>query len=625
MPKIPIFIDVRNFQWNLYGVRRAIRSSYEVPTNFDISSAITNGQLFFFFEDIGQLDQEGLNKLKVFCANFKPCKSFVFGCPDDHSISKERHFKKTLTDFVSVGLGELTRGAIRKMTNSWFSDSQEAKANFDLVVGQIHRDGLPRSAYMVGLLLWAAKQGQKGNRLNEAILLQNVLDHLLDRANFLLAKRGALTTRGKELLLNDIANRFDANGHRARSAEVISWVDEYFGRKKLGYDASEVVEELVSCGILRKEDGFIGFRYRCFQEYYIALGMLVAEERDAKTGGMQFLTRAREIELLSGLQGENAPLIDNIINVLMARMPRDLAGVAAADFGKIAYGSSKQSVTRVKLRKIRRTRLTEEQIDQVMDAIDERAAARGDKPVSESLEESGGDVVEATSTRQAEAVRRDLDDNSDFLRPGTFMAGLSILARVLRNSDYTDYSIKGPALDKLLESWCRIQVLLYHEAKWILKTMEETQDEKLDNDEFNALVNIVSKMLFGSVAGTLASELATPSLIDSIHALGDEDKLKDGKALLSLVLLEDCDDPSWPDRWKNVIEDPKTSAFDIDVLVDRLWRSVNRKALDEDQDKRVIRVVDAIESRFNWGNEKKSSMLENMALSLISCVGGHNG
>lgn len=192
------------------------------------------------------------------------------------------------------------------------------------------------------------------------------------------------------------------------------------------------------------------------------------------------------------------------------------------------------------------------------------------------------------------------------------MAGLSILARVLRNSDYTDYDKKGPALDGLLESWCRIHVLLNQEVRWILTTMEDAQDDKLDDHEFETLVNIISKMLFGSVAGNLANELATPSLIDSIHELDKEDKLKEGKRLLSLIVLEDCDDPSWPDRWKSMIDNPKTPAFDIDVLVDRLWRSVNRKALDDDQDKRVVRVVDAIESRFDWGNEKKSSVLEHI-------------
>lgn len=611
-PKIPVIIDAKSFKYNLYALKRAISSVYDVPAKFEVESAVENGSFVFLFEDVGQLSEDELKQLHSFIANCAPNRSFVFGCPDQNSLAKERHFKRILTSLTPIGLGELTRGTIRRMTESWFTDSDEAKAKFDLVVGQLNRDGLPRTAYMVGLLLWAAKQGQKGDRLNEAILLQNVLDHLLDRANFRSAKRGALTTRGKELLLSRIANCLDQCGDLARSVDVISWVDEYFQKKKLGHDASEVVSELVNCGILIREDAQIGFRYKCFQEYYIALGMLDPAERESKLGGPKFLGRAREVELLSGLQGENDWLIQNIVGVLKERSPKDLLSVEYADFEKLAYGAGDLFLTREKIRKIRRTRLTEEQLDQVMDAIDERATARGDRPISESLEEADGDIVRVAYARQADAVRRDLEEDVESFRPSTYMAGLSILARVVRNSDYTDYDVKGPALFGLLDEWCRIHVLISRDARWVLERIEELEDDPLDKSEFETVVHMVSKLLFGAIGGGLVSELATPALVESLHELEREGKLITGRRLLSLFLLEDADDPAWPDKWKDVIEDKKTASFDIDVLMDRLWRSVNRKALDDEQDRRVIKVVDATDRRFDWGNEQKSSVLEHI-------------
>jgi hypothetical protein len=496
------------------------------------------------------------------------------------------------------------------MSQSWFDDSGQAKAAFDLVVGQIVRDGLPRTAYMVSLLLWAAKQGHQGVRLNEAILLQNVLDHLLDRANFQSARRGALTTRGKELLLNRIANFLDEMGDFARSAEVIDWVDKYLQQKKLGYDASEVIVELIGCGILRRNDGQISFRYKCFQEYYIALGMMDQSELVKKSEGRNFLLRPREIELVSGLKGENDWLIQHIMGVLQDSMPRDLAAVAYADFEAMAYGSKRLFVNRDKLRKIKRTRLTEDQIDQVMDAIDERAMARGDQPLSETLEETGGDIAKAARVRQAEAVRQDLDQEAEFFRAGTYMAGLSILARVIRNSDYTDYDIKGPALVHLLGEWCRIHVLLTREARWVLARLEKIEGEPLEADDFEALVRIVAKMLFGAVGGAIVAEVSTPSLIETLHELDNQNELPSGKRLLSLMILEDADDSTWADKWKAVIDHKDTHAFDIDTLIDRLWNSVNRKALDEVQDRRVIKVVEAVEAKFGWEKGQKSAMLQ---------------
>ncbi len=611
-PKIPVIIDVTDFAFNRYALEKCVTRNYDVPNDFDFTSAIRDGFFVFLFEDVGELSEAGLKKLNHFVENYRPNRSFAFGCPSETSMAKERHFRKVLTGFTAVGLGELTRASIRKMTQSWFEESSEAKAKFDLVLSQINRDGLPRTAYIVGLLLWAAKQGQQGDRINEAILLQNVLDHLLGRANFEAAKRGSLTTKGKELLLNKIANCLDDIGGAARSADVIRWVDEYFGKKKLGHDASEVVAELVNCGILKRENGSIRFRYPCFQEYYIALGMIDPVELVRKADGTKFLGRSREVELLSGLQGENDWLIENICSVLTERMPRDLAEIEFSDFGAEAYEKDALFLTRDKLRKIKRTRLTEEQLDQVMDALDERAAARGDRPISETLEETGGNIAEAVEVRRADAVRKDLQEDAEFFRPGTYMAALTVLARVLRNSDYTDYDVKGPALQRLLEEWCRIHVILTREVRWILERFEEQEEEPLSTEEFETMVRIVSKILFGAVGGALVTDLATPALTETINELAAEGGLESGKRVLSLFLLEDSDDPAWPDKWNEVIENKQSAAFDIDVLIDRLWRSVNRKALDTEQDKRIIKVVNAVEARFDWENNQKSKVLEDI-------------
>lgn len=608
--KIPVFIDVMDFTYNLYGLKRAIGSIYDVPAKFELEKAVESGSFVLLFEDVGKLDEKGLKRLDSFINAYKGNRSFVFGCPDENSVAKERHFKKLLPDLFMVGLGELTRSSIRKMTNCWFDDSAEAKQSFDLVLTQINRDGLPRTAYIVSLLLWAAKQGQQGDRLNEAILLQNVLDHLLDRADFRSARRGTLTTKGKELLLSRLANCLDGVDGSARSMRVIEWVDIYFQQKKLKHDADEVVGELIRCGILRREEGKISFRYKCFQEYFVALGMMDHTELVSKAEGRKFLLRPREVELLSGLKGDNDWLIANIQKVLDEGMPRDLAEVNYANFEALAYEGVTPFVTREKLRKIKRTRLTEEQIDEVMEAIDERATARGDQSVSESIDDAGGDIVQAAQSRQADAVKKDLDEDAKYFRPSTYMAGVSILSRVVRNSDYTDYEKKGPALDRILEDWCRIHVLLTKEARWVLERLEEREEEKLERQDFETLVKIVSKMLFGVVGGAVVAEVSTPSLLETLAELEKEGSIKSGKKILSFLISEDSDDPTWADKWKSVIEDKDAKAFDIDVLMDRLWRAVNRKALDDEQDRRVLKVVDAVEAKFDWEKGQKSTVLE---------------
>lgn len=620
--RIPIIIDPRDFTFNLYGVGKVLREIYAIPARFELERAVKEGHFVFLIEDIGQLTEAGLERVAKFIEAFKPNRFFVFGCPDANSVAKERHFKKALPKLAAVGIGGLTRGAIRQMTRNWFDDREEANAKFELVVGQLNRDGLPRTAYMVGLLLWAAKKGQDGDRLNEAILLQKVLDHLLDRADFQSAKRGVLHTRGKELLLIYLANQFDQRDGLVKIADVISWTDNYFDQKKLGFDPVSVIEELAKCGILRRENGHVGFRYKCFQEYFTALGMTNANEMIAKVEGTKFLERPREIELLSGLQSENDWLIENVLRVMEERMPRDLAGTLYSDFEQECYGTERHFITRDKLRKIRKTRLSEEQIDNVMDALDERATSKGDQPLSESLDEAEGDFVRAAQLRQNQAIRKDLDDDAQYFRPGTYIAALSILARLIRNSDFTDYAVKGPALHRLLEEWCRIHTLLTRDVRWILREFEKHEEDPLDEEEFETLVRIMSKLLFGVTSTTLLNDVSTPALIETLNELEKEGGLVSGKRLIGLMMREDMDDPTWPDRWKTLIEDRKSPPFDVDILIDRLWRSVNRKAADEVQDRRVGKVVDAVEKRFDWSNSEKSNVLADIRqLSQIKRAG----
>lgn len=389
-------------------------------------------------------------------------------------------------------------------------------------------------------------------------------------------------------------------------------VEAYFDRKQLKHDPGQVVDELVECGILSRSDGTVSFRFLCFQEFYIALSMTNESERKMRLKGAKFLEHRREVELLAGILGENDDLITHILEVLDDKMPQDLAGVAYEDFENQVYKIRDVFVTRSKVKKIRKTRLSEDQLDQVMDALDDRALAKGDRPMSESLKEAKGDFAKAAEARQVDAITADLAADAEHFRPGTYIAGLSLLSRVLRNSDYTDYEVKSGAIEAIFDRWCRIHILMLNEVRWILTEMEKTEEEKLSEKDFELLVSIVSKVVFGATANALVNDLSTPSLGKTISKLDDDGLIRGGKRLLGNLILEDSNEEGWDEKWNSRILDKETPAFDIDVMIDRLWRSVNRKALDEKQDERVELVLDAVEKRFNWSSGQRSNVIQDI-------------
>ena len=113
------------------------------------------------------------------------------------------------------------------------SDKEEANQKFDLVMSQIRSEGMPQSPYIALLLIWANRQKLAGEKLNEALLLQNVMEHLLGRADFRTAKRGELGAVGKEIILQHVAKKITHNGQGLDENALITELVDFFELRKL--------------------------------------------------------------------------------------------------------------------------------------------------------------------------------------------------------------------------------------------------------------------------------------------------------------------------------------------------------------------------------------------------------
>ncbi|MDA9399707.1 hypothetical protein ACM42_23610 [Bradyrhizobium sp. CCBAU 25338] len=49
---------------------------------------------------------------------------------------------------------------------------------------QLQRAGLRRSGYIISLMIWAIKNKSQSEILNEAVLLQNLIDYVLGRMDY---------------------------------------------------------------------------------------------------------------------------------------------------------------------------------------------------------------------------------------------------------------------------------------------------------------------------------------------------------------------------------------------------------------------------------------------------------
>lgn len=609
---IPVYIDARTFTYNKYGYKKSVTNLYDmVPAGFNIEKAIDSGYFTFIFDNV-EANEVILKRLSANVESFKNNRWIVVGEPNADGISPDRLFNEHLPSFTKLQIRPLNRGAIRTLSKRWCEGTTEdAKVAYNLVMAQIVRDGLPRTPYMVSLLLWGLHQTKEMVKINEAILLGNIIDHLIGKADFRLSRRGALHPVGKEITLQSLAKFLKEKGGSANENEVVTYLIEFFEKKKLSFLGGDVLDKLVLCGILKRDGDLIAFKYPCFQDYFYA--QLLRNDRgllDFHMSGLNFLEVRREIELLAGMRQQNDDLIASIIDTIDARLPDKFSNQSVAAFDLIAESRLKSGTTRADLGRLRRSRLSDDQVDEMMDEADRRALGRGDRPVSESLDRADGDIEIAAKEREADAIANDRDQGDGPIRPATHMAAIDTLARIVRNSDFTDYDLKGPAARHVVQSWVRIYLLILEELSAVLTSIGDKSGEKLTDDEFAAISYIMSKWMLNAVGEALIGHLSSPAMNDTLLTILDDEDVGSGEKMLLLFMLEEADVLGWQERWGAVIRDKASSGFMIDSFVERLMSVCGSKALDDAQFARVGRVVDEVEHRLGWTNDKKVAVVE---------------
>lgn len=613
-PYIPVYIDARTYKANTYAIKRSITNFYgNLPGAFKMDSALEDGLFVFLVDNLSDADEKFLEKFSKHVEEFSRNRWICFGTPEGAVVSKDRIFTEHLSKFTKVHIRDLPRRSIRELSLRWSRDSSaEAKDMFDAVMRQLVRDGLPRTPYMVSLLLWSIHQKRNLEKINEATLLNNIADHLLGKADFRLAKRGILNPTGKEITLQNLAVYLHGKGGWSSENEATQFLIEFFDKKKLGYIASDVLEKLIECGILRRDDDSVSFKYSCFQEYFMACAIRSSRQLfDHYTAGINFLDARRELELLAGLRQENADVIQAISEAIGSRTPVRFLECDLSKFDQISSKELAIGATRSRLNKIKRTRLTHDQVDEMMDEADRRAMNRGEKPLTESIDEAGGDMVKASEDRQKLAIESDKDvDSTDPLRLATYIAAVDLLGRIIKNSDFTDYEVKGRATRLVLEGWTKMYIVVLEEVIALLSSVTDEDGKGIPEDELEFVNYIMSKILFNVTGSAVIDQISSPVMSDTLHEIIKESGYSTAEYMLMLYILEDINDSRWQDLWCGVIRDKEKSGFVLECFIERLWLLAHTKALDDDQSKRLISVVEEIEKRLNWSSEKKGEVLQ---------------
>ena len=500
-------------------------------------SLVERDSAFIVVDDVDVFDENRVSLLQQCIADHPNVRWCLFVRTPAGSISNESVVAEKFKNFEILTLRELHRGGIRALSANYTAMDEaapESDETFRLLMDQIERTGLPRSGYIVSLMIWAMQNKSQGEILNEAVLLQNLIDYILGRMDFTTALRKDFDFQSKSTVLQALAYHLKTTGEVQEKNEIVRFVIEFLSGKGLNYDAAEIVDGFINCGILNQVGNVVSFRYRRFQEFFIA-GYLRDNSQalvDIKQGD-NWLKYAKELDLYTARFRHESSMLDFAKNVIEGITVPD-PSLSPAELDDYLSNGHDADFTVKQLRKMRAEPMTAKKVDSLLDKTERRMVRKREQEETDAGEHP---------TRSDDVLR--------------FYVALEMYSEFIRNLEFADKAQKRLHLDLCLGFWEKTLRGWMSSLKEAIENINEDLDPggepktiKINAKKRGAspgdwkklisYVESVMKYVLPSVISELAyHNVGSEKLVDFIGEIADDPKTPDlRKVLCTFMLLE---------------------------------------------------------------------------------------
>lgn len=592
--RVPIVVDYKTFSANLYSLKKSAAAYLGISkAGFDIQDSLDAGHMIVIIDDFSGLDRKKKDNLEDLISKYPNTRWIVLADSRFGSTNPNTDDNDLLSGFQIAHIDTLPRRSIRELTRRWCEKTgTDDEQTFTTVMSQIRGSDLPRTGYIVTLLLWALHKNRQMERINEAVLIMNMSDYLLGKADFRKALEGEFDATSKEITLQAFSEFLRENNGYVTPNEATKFLIEFFGSRGLNYDAGKVLDALCECGILSRTTDTVKFKYRCFEEYFLAKHLGSSDAR-LKSALLQrkYLDYLREFEILSGLGRENDAIIDELTQQIGTFSPDVIENIDVADFEDLVEEESSVGISRRKLQKIRQKKLTAEQVDDLMDVTEARLAER------KRLQDDSEEISHETAQDSEEAKFGSHSESHLVVHPDqqghikqpklsaiAFMSSLGLLGRVLRNSEFTTKERKISGVKLYSHSSAKLFIYINEIvadvfAGMVVSLNEKEGEEFIDDEAKKAIRYFLTKKMMLFISSRMADELASVKLVPVFEELMRSDQLSLAEKTFLTGLQLDCPNETWDAHWKSHAHANKKQRIAIEFLVDKLWEHIHTKAL----------------------------------------------
>lgn len=412
---------------------------------------------------------------------------------DALSLVRDKQTKNTFENATFVAIRNLTRNNIRALSAGWVgkpADDDDTQEIFQKLMFHMARNGLPRTGYIVTLLLWVIKNVGQGELLNEAVLLENVLDYILGRMDYRGALRKEFDYTSKNHVLQDIAFWLKTSPNGKSKNALVAHVSEYLDERLLPYDGADMVNGFINCGVLESTDGVVKFKFSRYQDYFVA--GYIRDHDDVRnivlSNGDEWLRYSGEVDIYTSRFRQELPFLSMADQELRKHLI-PLANLPKEEVDKFFVGAPPSDYTAKQLKRIRSRRLNARQIDEIMDRAEQKA-------------------VDRVSAKKAAAGTTnplfEQDTADDHVQFGKLLVTYS---QVIRNLEFIRAKDKEKHIRQALQLWssyCVFWIDAFQNALVEIRN-DLLEEPKLNDQEKDTLPNLMEKV--GAVIKTVISSI----------------------------------------------------------------------------------------------------------------------
>ncbi|MEG0835831.1 MAG: metallophosphoesterase [Christensenellaceae bacterium] len=334
----------------------------------NVETLLSAGLFTIMFDNFETVEERQLAKINQFLSDYSNNR-FIFSEKENITSKYLREVEVVPScDYDTTHICALSKGQIRAIATQNFSTG-DCSALVEKIMLCFKKTTLPKTPFVLSLMLSICDTADF-TPINEAVIMEQFMEHLLEKSSPTEAYSTTYDFRIKEDFLIYIVSYMNENNHFILSIdEFEALLSSYHVDKGFSVRETEFDTLFFKKGVLIRTELIVTFRYNCMIEYYLAKkAAQIPEFLDHMLSDRNYLNYSNELMYYTGLNRQNVDVVKKLQKMLYADFDKLKGVVTELDDYKIGIDISlpEESFTQ----KIGESKLTQAQSDRLQDTKD---------------------------------------------------------------------------------------------------------------------------------------------------------------------------------------------------------------------------------------------------------------